>query len=251
MRQVPFVINLRSVIESRLTLAVCALAMLHATVSYGAASNLLINATSNTKNNVNGTIGFAFAAAIFPGPPTIKGLGFVDAGEDGLAASHQVGLYHWNGSVYTLERSVTIGAGTAFHLNGGYRWYPIADYTLTDSNSSAYFLAATVGSGDGDFWGGNNSADLTSVGNNELNGGYNATAGSQSASILPSTWNGSFPGNTFYNAPNATMNTVPLPEPTTYVMTLTGIACGGFSMWRRRKRAFPQVLDGDPASSRP
>jgi hypothetical protein len=28
-----------------------------------------------------------------------------------------------------------------------------------------------------------------------------------------------------------------VPEPSTYAMALVGIACGGFSMWRRRKRA--------------
>jgi len=28
-----------------------------------------------------------------------------------------------------------------------------------------------------------------------------------------------------------------VPEPSTYCMALTGIACGGYSMWRRRKRA--------------
>jgi hypothetical protein len=28
-----------------------------------------------------------------------------------------------------------------------------------------------------------------------------------------------------------------VPEPTTYAMALAGLACGGFSMWRRRKRA--------------
>jgi len=30
---------------------------------------------------------------------------------------------------------------------------------------------------------------------------------------------------------------VPVPEPATCVMALAGIACGGYSMWRRRKRA--------------
>jgi sulfatase modifying factor 1 len=29
----------------------------------------------------------------------------------------------------------------------------------------------------------------------------------------------------------------PVPEPSTYAMALTGLACGGYSMWRRRKRA--------------
>ncbi|MFM7183838.1 MAG: PEP-CTERM sorting domain-containing protein [Planctomycetota bacterium] len=28
-----------------------------------------------------------------------------------------------------------------------------------------------------------------------------------------------------------------VPEPSTVAMALAGIACGGFSMWRRRKRA--------------
>jgi hypothetical protein len=32
-------------------------------------------------------------------------------------------------------------------------------------------------------------------------------------------------------------DTVPVPEPSTYAMAFAGIACGGFSMWRRRKRA--------------
>jgi hypothetical protein len=30
-----------------------------------------------------------------------------------------------------------------------------------------------------------------------------------------------------------------VPEPSTYAMALAGVACGGFSMWRRRKRARP------------
>jgi hypothetical protein len=30
---------------------------------------------------------------------------------------------------------------------------------------------------------------------------------------------------------------VPVPEPSTYAMALAGLACGGYSMWRRRKQA--------------
>jgi hypothetical protein len=33
------------------------------------------------------------------------------------------------------------------------------------------------------------------------------------------------------------LRTVAVPEPSTYAMALAGIACGGFSMWRRWKRA--------------
>jgi len=28
-----------------------------------------------------------------------------------------------------------------------------------------------------------------------------------------------------------------VPEPSTYAMALASLACGGFSMWRQRKRA--------------
>jgi hypothetical protein len=28
-----------------------------------------------------------------------------------------------------------------------------------------------------------------------------------------------------------------VPEPSAYAMALAGLACGGYSMWRRRKRA--------------
>jgi hypothetical protein len=31
--------------------------------------------------------------------------------------------------------------------------------------------------------------------------------------------------------------TSPVPEPSTYAMALAGVACGGYTMWRRRKRA--------------
>jgi len=35
----------------------------------------------------------------------------------------------------------------------------------------------------------------------------------------------------------ATFTVSAVPEPSTYAMALAGLACGGFSMWRRRKRA--------------
>ena len=199
---------------SRLAVAsvVAAVGFVGMAASRAAAPNLLINPTNNVNNNVTGMIGYRFAASEYL-TQEINGLGFVDAGENGLSVSHQVGLYHWDGSAYTLQRSVTIGAGTGYFLNGGYRWSPIATYALTDLTANAYFVGATVTSGDGDAWGGINSADFTSVGNATLNAGYNATAGSFSSSILPSTWNGSFPGNTFYNAPNITTSTVPSGVP--------------------------------------
>lgn len=233
MRFISTVVTPRSIIRSGTSPAFCGVAMLSSTVCLAAANNLLIAPTSDT-NNINGTIGYKFNARTFPSTATITGLGFVDAGENGLAAAHQVGLYHWNGSAYSLERSVTVGAGTASFLDGGYRWFPITDYALLDTSADAYFLAATVTSGEGDLWGGNGSATFTSVRDGSLNAGYNTTAGSQSSSSLPSTWSGSFPGNTFYNAPNATMNAVPVPEPSTCALALAGLAGLGYLVRRPR-----------------
>jgi hypothetical protein len=237
MRFITFV-GTRSAIQSFVAMAAVGVATLSSALCMAAANNLLINATAST-NNINGTIGYQFAAdAEADYPRVAKALGFIDAGEDGLASSHQVGLYHWNGSAYTLERSVTIGSGTAYYLNGGYRWYPITDYSLTDTGSTAYLLAATVASGDGDLWGGNGSADFTSIGNATYNINPASTGGSLTSSLLPATWDGTFPGGTFYNAANLTVNpAVPLPEPSTYAMALAGLACGGYLVRRRRKRA--------------
>jgi len=36
---------------------------------------------------------------------------------------------------------------------------------------------------------------------------------------------------------NASLQVAPVPEPATYAMALAGIACGGYSVFRRRKRA--------------
>jgi hypothetical protein len=35
----------------------------------------------------------------------------------------------------------------------------------------------------------------------------------------------------------ATFTVSAVPEPSTYAMALAGLACGGYSMFRRRKRA--------------
>jgi hypothetical protein len=36
---------------------------------------------------------------------------------------------------------------------------------------------------------------------------------------------------------SARFNVAVVPEPSTYAMALAGLACGGYSMFRRRKRA--------------
>jgi hypothetical protein len=214
----------------------CAAVLLGSADGLAATFNLLISPTGST-NDFTGSIGYRFAGASNPTTSTARGLGFVDSGTDGLSTSHQVGLYHLVSGTYDLLQSVTIGAGSAYYLNQGYRWYPIPDLVLSDTNANAYFLAATVTNGDGDLWGGVGSATFTSVGNNTLNAGYNSTAGSQSSSLLPATWSGTFPGDTFYNAPNLTTAVVPVPEPSTLAIGAAGLGIGVWRVVQRRKRA--------------
>ena len=40
-----------------------------------------------------------------------------------------------------------------------------------------------------------------------------------------------------YEDPNLGFRLASVPEPSTYAMVFTGLACGGFSMWQRRKRS--------------
>jgi len=54
-----------------------------------------------------------------------------------------------------------------------------------------------------------------------------ATASSTSAQIRDNN----------FASPTLTMTVAPVPEPSTYAMALAGLACGGYSVFRRRKRA--------------
>ena len=57
-----------------------------------------------------------------------------------------------------------------------------------------------------------------------------------SGQFISTLWNPG-PGNDPYFSSPAAVAISAVPEPSTYVMALAGLACGGFSMWRRRKRA--------------
>ena len=48
---------------------------------------------------------------------------------------------------------------------------------------------------------------------------------------------GATPSNVSNNMYGISQVLTAVPEPSTYAMALAGVACGGFSMWRRRKRA--------------
>ena len=58
---------------------------------------------------------------------TVTGLGWFDAGQDGLSVSHEVGI--WN-SAGVLLASTVLGAGTSEALDGQYRMHSIAPIVL-------------------------------------------------------------------------------------------------------------------------
>ncbi len=63
-----------------------------------------------------------------------------------LAASHEVGLYDYNGNNYTLLASATVPAGSVADANG-YAWASIPTITLTDTRQGAdyYIVEASQG----------------------------------------------------------------------------------------------------------
>lgn len=59
-----------------------------------------------------------------------------------------------------------------------------------------------------------------------------------SSSLLSSSGRLSIdPANDYFSTGFRLAAPAAVPEPSTYAMALAGIVCGGFSMWRRRKRA--------------
>lgn len=80
--------------------------------------------SQNSQWNGDATIGWQFSVTA---PISVTELGFFDAGGDGLADSHPVGI--WNSSG-TLLGSITIPSGTGATLNSGFRWVPISPFGL-------------------------------------------------------------------------------------------------------------------------
>ena len=82
-----------------------------------------------------------------------------------------------------------------------------------------------------DFSGGSYSAGTNVLQLFANSGGFAGNFSSVAWSGLADGQSASFDASTGY------ISIMGVPEPSTYAMALAGIACGGYSMWRRRKRS--------------
>jgi len=108
---------------------------------------------------------------------------------------------------YTYTTSYWLTAGSTY-------WMVVSDANAVSNSSSFSWFA--------------NLANTVPTAQN-LSGWTNA--GTDRSSDGGSTWSDNTPATTSSISINA------VPEPSTYAMALAGLACGGYSMFRRRKRA--------------
>ena len=104
--------------------------------------------TTEQPPSFTGTRGWSF----YNGPNNpiaITQLGVFDSGGDGLATSHQIGLWATDG---TLLASIMVPAGTVAPLVDGYRYAPISPVFLPGGFgiSGGYIVAAQYSAGDAD-----------------------------------------------------------------------------------------------------
>lgn len=201
------------------------LAALLALSSGGAhAATALVTSGSGILNSHNGVLGGTFTANA-SGTAVINRLGFYDHDGDGLTVGHDVGLYLWDGSAYTLQVKATIPAGTTATLEGGFRWVDIADFTLSDTGFQSYLIYATTTAGDGDLWGVTTAFD-TSIGST-----YQGWYGSDPIGSLGSSADLDGTGSTPPSIFNAGNVGYVVPEPSAALLGGLGLLC----LLRRRR----------------
>jgi hypothetical protein len=210
---------------SKTIVSLAAIVVLTSGGAHAAITALLTAPGSGTlRNNFSGSVGSTFTS--ISASTVINRLGFYDAGGDGLAAAHTVGLYLWDGSAYQLQTSATISAGTGATLDGGYRWVSIADYTLSNLNSQYYLVMATMTNADGDAWGDVQTFPTNPIGTMDARGWW--STGGITATFTPNLVGNGYAGlGDVYYAGNLGY----IPEPSTALLGGLGM----LALLRRRR----------------
>jgi hypothetical protein len=153
-------------------------------------------------------------------PITVTSLGVFDFGSDGLAISHDVGIF--DQGTQALLGSTTVPSGTAGTLISGFRFQSVSPFSLA---AGTYVIAMTMPQGNSDYQYVLVSSFSTAAGITWVNSAFDG--GSTLAFPNPAN-NGAFAPGMF--GPNFTFTAT--PEPGT--MLLMGSSIVG--LWSQRKR---------------
>lgn len=119
--------------------------------------------------------------------------------------------------------------GMTFDASGNLFVANFGNHTIaqcTSDGTGSTFLTATGSPGP-------NDVAFDSLGNLYVAGNGNRSVQKyHSAGVFQFSWSTGGP-----RSQHLLMEPVAVPEPSTYAMACAGLACGGFSMWRRRQRA--------------
>ncbi len=177
--------------------------------------------TGSTLNNPPFTLGWDFRTT---GSLQVDALGFFDDSLNGLADSHEVGL--WNSSG-TLLASATVAAGTVDPLTAQFRYVNIAPVTLAAGQT--YYIGAL-------FLDGNDNVVFPGTGGTVTTNplivyGQSTYADSSSTLTDPTI---EFGQNGFFG-PNFLLSAV--PEPASWALMILGFGMIGAAVRRRPETA--------------
>ncbi len=169
---------------------------------------------------------------------SVTALGFEDAGGDGLASAHRVGI--WNATSGALVGSVTVQAGTASTLEGDWRYEDVASALTLLAGQTYRIGGETFSAGDAftdtDATGGGgpavdfavNSTDLTFTGNRFLANSFGNPSSNGAGTLL--RW---APGNLQFSVIDVSAAVVPEPA-SIAIWSLLVLLSAGYLTCRRK-----------------